>query len=74
MKRALLVSMLIVVLALVAVAPAFAAGPCDDQGLPGHSDYAQGHIVPLGKAGNLGAPQSGHLHTPGSHHGYSACL
>lgn len=75
MRRTMLILTLVLVLVLVAVVPTFAhqAGPCEDSGEPGHSDYAQHHIVPLASEGNLGAPPSGHAHTPGSHQGYSAC-
>jgi hypothetical protein len=59
-------------LALGAAAPAAAhnAGPCNETGGPGHSDYAQHHIVPAAQAGMLG--NGGHK--PGEHRGYSACL
>lgn len=50
-------------------ASAHAAPPCNDSGEPGHSDYAQHHIVVLATAGELG-----HVHVPGSHQGYSLCL
>lgn len=66
-------------LALVIMAPgasAHQAGPCDDTdgGGPSGREYAAHHIVPLAHAGNLGAPPSGHAHTPGAHMGFSACL
>jgi hypothetical protein len=74
MKRTFLLSLLVFALAAFAFAPAFApayAGPpCDDLGLPGNSDYAQGHIVPLAKAGLLGRA---HAHFPGVHQGFSVC-
>ncbi len=59
--------------ALLAAAPASAhqAGPCSDSTDPGHSAYAQHHIVPLAQAGELGAHKT---HVPGAHQGYSACL
>ncbi len=52
-------------------APALAhdAGPCNDSGEPGNSDYAQHHIKPAAQDGALG--EGGHK--PGSHQGYSAC-
>lgn len=46
------------------------AGPCNDSGEPGNSDYAQHHIVAAAHEGALGA--GGHI--PGSHKGYSLCL
>jgi hypothetical protein len=51
-------------------ASAHSAPPCNDSGDPGHSDYAQHHIVVLAKAGSLG--HGGHI--PGDHQGYSGCL
>ena len=45
------------------------AGPCNESGEPGHSDFAEHHIVPLAQAGNLG--NGGHI--PGEHRGMSAC-
>lgn len=68
----MLVLALAVLAALALAAPVFAdhnAGPCNDSGGPGHSDYAQHHIVPLAQAGEVG----GGGHVPGSHGGMSAC-
>lgn len=71
--RARSLALLVALLAALALAaPAAAdhnAGPCNDSGEPGHSDYAEHHIVPLAQAGMVGA--GGHV--PGSHHGMSAC-
>jgi hypothetical protein len=55
-----------------AAAPASAhtAGPCEDSGGPGHSDYAAHHIVVMAQDGALG--DGGHK--PGEHKGYSGCL
>ena len=54
--------------ALLVGAPAFAhQAPCEETAGPGHSEYAKHHIVPLAKAGELGAGG----HTPGAHHGYA---
>ena len=54
--------------ALMVGAPAFAhQAPCEETAGPGHSEYAKHHIVPLAKAGGLGA--GGHI--PGEHHGYA---
>jgi hypothetical protein len=71
MKVKALVIVLVVVLSLLAVATASAhqAGPCTASDDPGHSEFAQHHIVPLAQAGMLGA--GGHI--PGEHHGYSLC-
>lgn len=60
------------VAALAMSAPAVAdhnAGPCNESGEPGHSDFAEHHIVPLAQAGDLG--NGGHK--PGEHRGLSAC-
>jgi hypothetical protein len=45
------------------------AGPCNAAPEPGHSEFAQHHVVPLAQAGALGAGG----HTPGAHRGFSAC-
>jgi hypothetical protein len=61
-----------VLAALAMSAPAAAdhdAGPCNESGEPGHSDYAEHHIVPQAQEGMLGA--GGHV--PGQHRGMSAC-
>ncbi len=67
--RKVLIIALVILIAIVSVIPVMAAPPCEDAGGPGHSDYAQGHIVPLAQNGALGA--GGHI--PGSHQGYSLC-
>lgn len=71
MKRTLMVLLLVLILALVSAFPAFAhnAGPCNDTGEPGNSDYAQHHIVPMAQAGLIGS-----VHVPGDHMGYSVCV
>lgn len=46
------------------------AGPCNESGGPGHSDYATHHIVAVAHEGALG--NGGHK--PGAHRGYSRCL
>lgn len=51
-------------------AAAHNAGPCNDSGGPGHSDYATHHIVAAAHEGALG--DGGHK--PGAHQGYSLCL
>ena len=56
--------------ASTAPATAHNAGPCNDSGGPGHSDYATHHIVAAAHEGALG--DGGHK--PGSHQGYSLCL
>jgi hypothetical protein len=78
MKRNLLIVLLILVISLVAVVPAFAHGapPCNDSGDPGHSDYAKHHITFLAHNGDLGQVDhdgDGVSHVPGSHQGYSLC-
>jgi hypothetical protein len=45
------------------------AGPCNTEEGPGHSEFAEHHIVPLAQAGMLGAGG----HKPGQHGGMSAC-
>lgn len=72
------------ILAAAAVATLFAgaasahnAGPCNDSGEPGNSDYAQHHIRPLALEGDTGAVDhdgDGASHVPGVHQGFSACL
>ncbi len=71
MRRRLLTVTGSVAAALVLVGPSAAhqAGPCNESGEPGHSDFAQHHIVPFAKEGGLGAGG----HKPGSHQGFSAC-
>jgi hypothetical protein len=72
-KAALLTPAAVVAFGLMTTLPANAHSehPCNDSGGPGHSDYAQHHIVPLAHVGALG--DGGHK--PGSHHhGYSTCL
>ncbi len=44
-------------------ASAHNAGPCNDSGGPGNSDYAQHHITEATPG-----------HVPGTHGGYSVCL
>ena len=55
--------------ALSAPAAAHQAGPCGDTTEPGHSGFAQHHVVPFAQEGALGAGG----HKPGAHRGYSAC-
>lgn len=65
-KRMLVVGALAAAGALVPAGLASAdhnAGPCNDSGEPGNSDYARHHIVVV--ASN---------HVPGTHRGFSACL
>ena len=57
------------VLATFAPAAAHQAGPCEPSDDPGHSEYAQHHIVPLAQSGALGS--GGHV--PGEHQGFSSC-
>ena len=61
-----------VVSVLMVAAPAFAhqAGPCTpSEEDPGHSEFAQHHVVPFAQEGELG--EGGHK--PGTHRGFSAC-
>lgn len=71
MRRALLIAPAAAVLMMTAVTPASAhsAPPCADAGGPGHSDYAQHHIVALAHDQALG--DGGHK--PGEHGGFSLC-
>ena len=78
MKRNLVLVLLVVLISLVAVIPAFAhnAGPCEGTDDPGHSEYAEHHIAFLAKNGDIGQVEHDGddiAHTPGSHHGFSAC-
>ena len=73
MRKKVVVALVIaMVSALVVSAPAFAhqAGPCTATTEPGHSEFAQHHVVPAAQAGALG--EGGH--NPGEHRGFSgAC-
>jgi hypothetical protein len=70
MKKVILAGILVLVLqAVPAGVSAHQAGPCNESGEPGNSDFAQHHIVPAAQAGALG--EGGHI--PGSHRGFSAC-
>ena len=68
MKKLLLIGMLM--LLTVAAVAAHNDGPCNDNGEPGNSDYAQHHIKPLAQQQGLGADG----HKPGVHQGFSVCL
>jgi hypothetical protein len=60
------------ILIAISTAPAYAshqAGPCTPSEDPGHSEYAQHHIVVLAQAGMLG--NGGHV--PGEHNGFGGC-
>ena len=57
-------------MSLATAASADNAGPCNDAGGPGNSDYAMHRIVALAYDGALG--DGGHK--PGSHQGFSLCL
>lgn len=71
MRRNMLILVIVLLVALVTVFPAFAhsAPPCNNSGEPGNSDYAQHHIKALATEGKLG--EGGHM--PGSHQGFSRC-
>jgi len=66
--RKLIIIVLVLLVLLVSVVPVFAhnAGPCNDSGEPGNSDYARHHIVPATLGHNA--------HVPGTHQGFSVCL
>ncbi len=66
---AALVGFGLVVGAAVGPAAAHDAGPCAETSDPGHSEYAQHHVVFHAREGSLGA----HGHAPGEHQGYSIC-
>ena len=70
-KKLFMTPVAAVAIALSAFAPAAAhqAGPCTPSDDPGHSEYAQHHIVPFAQDGALGA--GGHV--PGEHRGFSSC-
>lgn len=73
MRKALLLApaaVLAVSLGAATPASAHSAGPCDDSGGPGNSDYAAHHITSLAHDQALG--NGGHK--PGSHQGFSLCL
>ena len=68
---AVLVGLGLVVGAAVGPAAAHEAGPCTpDEDIPGHSEFAEHHIVFNAHEQKLGA----HGHAPGVvHQGYSTC-
>jgi hypothetical protein len=71
-RRFIAVLVLAMMSALTFSAPAFAhqAGPCAPTNEPGHSEFAQHHVVPAAQEGELG--EGGH--NPGEHRGFSgAC-
>ncbi len=75
MKIKLLLVILIVVMSLLAVAPAFAhtQPPCNDANGDGSAsgyEYATHHVAALAQMGMLG--EGGHV--PGAHHGFSLCI
>ncbi len=58
-------------LALAGPGAAHNAGPCEQTGDPGHSEYAHHHIVFMAQDGpGLNDPDE---HAPGIHRGYSFC-
>ena len=65
-RLAVIIVTVMATMSLATGASAHNAGPCNDSGEPGNSDYATHHIVPA----TLGAG----AHIPGSHGGYSVCL
>ncbi|MCZ6461985.1 MAG: hypothetical protein O6705_07105 [Actinobacteria bacterium] len=71
--RRVILFLSVVALMLMMLAPAaladHRAGPCNDSGEPGNSDYAAHFVAFEAKAGLLGAG----AHIPGAHKGFSAC-
>ena len=67
--RKYLVAVLVGLLLTLGVARPAAAhqAPCEDALGPGHSEFAKHHVVPLARAGALGAGG----HTPGEHRGFA---
>ena len=56
-------------LGLATSASAHNAGPCQPSPEPGHSEYAEHHVVPVSQSGIPGAER----HVPGEHQGFSTC-
>jgi hypothetical protein len=69
-RMAVIVAALVATMTLSLSASAHNAGPCNDAGGPGNSDYAKHHIVALATTGGMGVDG----HVPGDHRGFSACL
>lgn len=70
MKRTIISLVIAMMLIMAMVGTALAGhngGPCNDNGEPGNSDYAQHNIVPLATTGNLGD------NIPGTINGFSVC-
>jgi hypothetical protein len=65
MKRFLVILFVLLLVLAFAVPAVTAAGPCDDAGGVGASDYALNHILVATANGD---------HVPGTHMGYSLCL
>ena len=57
-----LIVALLLALGLATSAAAHNAGPCNESPEPGHSEFAQHHVVPATPG-----------HVPGTHRGMSAC-
>jgi hypothetical protein len=72
-KRKIVAALVFATMSMAMVgAPAFAhdAGPCTQTADPGHSEYAEHHVVFNAHEGTLGA--GGHV--PGIHQGFSICV
>jgi hypothetical protein len=69
-KLAIIAVSALALAALSGPAAAHDAGPCGETAEPGHSEFAQHHIVPNAEAQTLGA----HGHAPGEHQGFGSCL
>ena len=74
MRRRIAVILVTVLATMTLAMGASAATPCDGAEAPGNSDYAKHHISALAKTGDLGNPNSGLGHRPGTHSGFSICL
>jgi hypothetical protein len=68
MRRIVVLAVLVLLLMALMIPAALAhnAGPCNDSGEPGNSDYARHHIVP--------ADLGNGAHKPGTHNGFSVCI
>jgi hypothetical protein len=58
-----ILAIVLMILAMMPLAFAHDAGPCNDVEGPGNSSYAQHHILPATPG-----------HVPGAHGGFSLCL
>jgi hypothetical protein len=68
MKRAVLIALFALALVARGGGDAVAHAPCEDTGMPGHSDYGRSHVSSHTPHG----PPDEH-HNPGTHSGFSLC-